>query len=105
MLSAPLLISYRESEAPLLAADAALEEGCQGICFDLCLRPFGSSRSNAQRRTCYPSLRDLFEHCGDRLFLDVSLETKGMESEILEVVRQCGPRRNYVFSSALPEVV
>jgi glycerophosphoryl diester phosphodiesterase len=47
----------------------------------------------------------LFDHSGEPPVLDIGLETKGMESEILEVVRQRGSRRNYVFSSALPEVV
>lgn len=39
------------------------------------------------------------------MFLNIDLPVKGMESEILEIARQQDPGRNYVVSSALPEVV
>jgi glycerophosphoryl diester phosphodiesterase len=105
MANAPLLIGYQDSERPLLTVDNAIQQGCQGIRFDLQLKPFGSSRSNSERTTRYPRLQDVFESYGDRMFLDIGLTSKGMESEILDVVRRRGSRQNFVVSSAIPEVV
>src|SRR5882757_7602501 len=105
MPSAPLLIGYQGSERPLLTAAAALKQGFQGISFDLRLKPFGTSRSNSERTFRYPRLQDVLENYGDRMFLDIELTSKGMEAEILDVLRQRGPRQDFVVSSAIPEVV
>lgn len=105
MRDTPLLIGYRESETPLVSLEVAIEQGCQGISFELQLRPLGSSLSNRMRTSRYPRLQDVFEQYGEHLFLDIGVNVKGMESEILEIVRHRPSRRNYVVSSALPEVV
>jgi glycerophosphoryl diester phosphodiesterase len=105
MLGVPLLIGYRQSAAPLLDVAKAVEWGCQGVCFDLQLRPFGSSRSTQARTTRYPRLKDIFDHYGENFFLNIGIPSRGMEAEILDVVRQRRSQQNYVLSSALPEVV
>lgn len=105
MLGVPLLIGHDDSDSPLLSMDAFFNRGCHGIRIDLQLKPFASSRANHERSTRYPRLQDLFDHCGDRLFLDIGLTTTGMEPEILNATRQRDGRQNYVVSSSIPEVV
>jgi glycerophosphoryl diester phosphodiesterase len=104
MRDAPLLIGYRSSNHPFVSADAALEEGCQGISFDLQPRPFGRSHSPT-RASRYPRLQDIFHECGDRLFLDIEVQAAGLEAEILRVVRERKASSNYVVSSSRPEVL
>jgi glycerophosphoryl diester phosphodiesterase len=105
MLSTPLLIGYPNSSTLLLDLERSFEQGCQGVRFDLQLKPFGRTGSNSARTTCYPRVQDMFADYGDRMFLDICVTSQGMEAEILEVVRQRGLRQNYVLSSPLPEVV
>ncbi|HEX4485942.1 MAG TPA: hypothetical protein VH088_06725, partial [Terriglobales bacterium] len=105
MPGTPLLIGCHDSATPLLDLERSFEQGCQGVRFDLHLKPFGRTGSNSERTICYPRVQDMFADYGDRMFLDVGVTSQGMESEILDVVRQRGLRQNYVLSSALPEVV
>jgi hypothetical protein len=44
------------------------------------------------------------EFCGERVFLNIDIRMKGMESEILEGARQPGSSQSYVVSTAPPEV-
>jgi len=77
MPEAPLLIEHGGSETPLRAVDFALEEGCNGVRVAMRLKPIGRSQSNPSN-SGYPRLKDVFEFCGNRMFLNIDLPRKGM---------------------------
>jgi len=52
-----------------------------------------------------PRLEDVLRHYGHRIFLDIELKVKGLESKVLAALRERPLNGNYVVSSFLPDVV
>ena len=126
MSDLPLLLGHRGArssssvpENTPASFDLALEHGCDGFEFDV--RLTGSGRSvichdpkvdgllvsdaTANQLLHLPLLEDVLTAYGQRAFLDIELKVPGMESKVLDALRQCRMEEGYVVSSFLPEVV
>ncbi|MGH9554941.1 MAG: glycerophosphodiester phosphodiesterase [Terriglobales bacterium] len=130
--SRPLLLGHRgaRNDAPentLAAFDLALEHGCDGfefdvlrtadgkaiICHDAKLAGVEVARANyagiLQRgrltREQAPLLEDVLERYGDSAFLDIEIKVAGLEDQVLEALRRYPPRRGFVVSSFLAEIL
>ena len=123
---APILLGHRGARAvrsvpenTIVSFDLALEHGCDGVEFDLRLTSCGRAlvchnakvgkvtvaRATARQLLHLPRLEDVLRHYGHRIFLDIELKVKGLESKVLEELRERPLNGNYVVSSFLPEVV
>ena len=127
MNSRPLLLGhrgcrgrkYRVRENTVAAFDLAIQHGCDGFEFDVRLtadgaavichnQKFGASaisRTNAERLRMLPALEDVIDKYRDRAFLDIELKVAGLESCLLSALSKFPPRRGFVASSFLPEVL
>jgi glycerophosphoryl diester phosphodiesterase len=127
MLAAPpLLLGHRGArdvrsipENTLASFDLALEHGCDGIEFDLRLTSCGRvvvchnakvgkitvARATAKQLLHLPRIEDVLLHYRHRVFLDIELKVKGLESKVLALLRERATSTDYVVSSFLPEVV
>lgn len=125
MLVRPILLGHRGTRAErgvpentVVSFDLALEHGCDGFEFDLRLSGCGSAVVHhgpridgvaIRRATCeqvkhLPRLEDVLRHYGPRIFLDIELKVKGLESLVISALRTRAPL-HYVVSSFLPDVV
>ncbi len=114
----------RPLENTLAALKYALTEGCDGVEFDLrytrdrrsvlCHDPKLDRKEVAhtdyaglERRLGdrVPCLEDVLSCFGTSAFLDVELKTAGHEEEVVSALRARSPKRGYVVSSFLPEVL
>jgi len=123
---APILLGHRGARAvrsvpenTIVSFDLALEHGCDGVEFDLRLTSCGRAlvchntkvgkvtvaRATSRQLLHLPRLEDVLRHYGHRIFLDIELKVKGLESKVLEALRERPLNGNYVVSSFLPEVV
>ncbi len=122
----PLLLGHRGTrvnrvalENTFAAFDDALMHGCDGFEFDVRataddqavvvhdpkwqgIPVAGAKRKEVER---LPRLRDVLQKYGTLGFLDIELKVTGLETEVLKLLRENPPQRNYVLSSFLPEVV
>jgi glycerophosphoryl diester phosphodiesterase len=126
MAPAPILLGHRGArivrsvpENTIVSFDLALQHGCDGVEFDLRLTSCGRAlvchnpkvgkitvaRATSRQLLHLPRLEDVLQHYGHRIFLDIELKVKGLESKVLEALREHPRDRNYVVSSFLPEVV
>ncbi|HEY6180889.1 MAG TPA: glycerophosphodiester phosphodiesterase [Terriglobales bacterium] len=126
MATAPILLGHRGARAvrsvpenTIVSFDLALEHGCDGVEFDLRLTSCGRAlvchnakvgkvavaRATSRQLLHLPRLEDVLRHYGHRIFLDIELKVKGLESKVLESLRARPLNGNYVVSSFLPEVV
>lgn len=126
MPNLPLLLGHRGArstpsvaENTLASFDLALKHGCDGFEFDVRLAGSGrlvvchDPRVNGVTVSCatrkqlldLPQLEDVLERYARRVFLDIEIKVKGMESTTLAALRAHEPERNYVISSFIPEVV
>jgi glycerophosphoryl diester phosphodiesterase len=122
----PLLLGHRgarvrpgASENTIAAFDLALEHGCDGFEFDVrgtadrslvvCHDPkFGGvtiARASRQELPSLPCLEDVLARYAGRVFLDIELKVKGLESAVLTALRKQAPEHGYVVSSFLPAVL
>ena len=122
----PLLLGHRGARAvrsvpenTLASFDLALEHGCDGIELDLRLTGCGRmlvchnarvgnvtvARATAQQLLHLPRFEDVLRHYGHRIFFDIELKIKGLESRVLAALREHAITANYVVSSFIPEVV
>ena len=123
----PLLLGHRGVpsgsgavvENSFAAFDLALAQGCDGFEFDVRLTADGRavvchdpkvngiwvSRADASQLQDLPQLREVLDRYGQRVFLDIELKVKGLESQVIAALRQHPPARDFVISSFLPEVV
>jgi glycerophosphoryl diester phosphodiesterase len=99
--------------------DLALEHGCDGFEFDVRLAGCGRALicHDAQVKSItvadaiegqladLPVLEDVMGRYSRHAFLDVEIKVPGLESKVLEALRQHPPARGYVVSSFLPEVI
>jgi glycerophosphoryl diester phosphodiesterase len=67
--------------------------------------PLTQRRSLPHEQLAMPCLQDVLQRYAGRAFLDIELKTVGMEAAVLESLRQHPPRRGYVVSSFLPQVL
>lgn len=125
MQARPLLLAHRGahsasiSENSLTAFDLALSQGCDGFECDVRLTACGrglvchdakvggitvSHATRAQLRHL-PRIEEVVCRYGKRSFLDIELKVAGLETKLLDVLREHPPERDYVISSFLPDVV
>jgi glycerophosphoryl diester phosphodiesterase len=126
MSDRPLLLGHRGARASTsipentpASFDLALEHGCDGFEFDVRLAGGGCcvvchdptvdgitvSRADANQLTHLPLLDDVLQRYAQRAFLDIELKVAGLESKILNSLREYRMEQDYVVSSFLPEVV
>ncbi|MGA9508357.1 MAG: glycerophosphodiester phosphodiesterase [Candidatus Sulfotelmatobacter sp.] len=121
----PLLLGHRGARAEksilensLASFDRALAHGCDGfefdvrlsadgvpvICHDPTVRGIEVAHCPASQLEL-PLLRDVLQRYESTAFLDIELKVPGLETVTLDLLRACTPRRGYVISSFLPEVL
>jgi glycerophosphoryl diester phosphodiesterase len=126
MSDLPLLLGHRGARAATSVLentpacfDLALEHGCDGFEFDVRLTSCGSallshdpeaggiavSKATADQLPHLACLEDVLRRYGQRAFLDIELKVPGLESKVLNSLRECRVEEDYVVSSFLPEVV
>lgn len=126
MSDPPLLLGHRGSRASnsvpentLASFDLALEHRCDGFEFDVRLTACGRAvichdpkvnGMNVAEATCddlshLPRLGDVLRRYSKRAFLDIELKVPGLESRILDLLREYRMEDAYVVSSFLPGVV
>jgi glycerophosphoryl diester phosphodiesterase len=126
MSDPPLLLGHRGARAStsvqentLASFDLALEHGCDGFEFDVRLTSCGRalvchnpnvdgitvSQATADQLLQFPRLEDVLRRFGQRAFLDIELKVAGLESKVLNLLREYRLEDDYVVSSFLPEVV
>jgi len=124
--SHPLLLGHRGARAlksipenTVASFDQALADGCDGFEFDVrltaddkpvvCHNPqtgsFEIARSSVEQLTGLAQLQDVLACYQDRAFLDIELKVSGLEAISLALLRNYPPRRGFVVSSFLPEVL
>ncbi|MGA7293986.1 MAG: glycerophosphodiester phosphodiesterase [Terriglobales bacterium] len=122
---APLLLGHRGARAfrqiPENTLDSfalCLRHGCDGFEFDVRLSADGEAvvchdTSIGGMEIAYavaknlpvPTLEDVLRQFAERAFLDIELKVAGLEAVTLAKLRKHSPRKGYVVSSFLPEVL
>ena len=126
MSELPLLLGHRGARASALVPentpasfDLALEHGCDGFEFDVRLTGCGRSvvchdakvdgitvsRATADQLSHLPLLGDVLQRYSQHAFLNIELKVPGLESKVLDSLREYRMEEDYVVSSFLPEVV
>jgi glycerophosphoryl diester phosphodiesterase len=124
--SRPLLLGHRGARAlksipenTLASFDQALADGCDGFEFDVRLTADGTpvvchdpqtgnieiARSSAEQLTALPRLQDVLSRYQDRAFLDIELKVSGLDAISVALLQNYPPRRGFVVSSFLPDVL
>ena len=112
------------AENTLAAFDYALANGCDGFAFDVRYtrdrRSVLSHDSKLNRRevavTEYAGLErrfgqnlacleDVLLHFGETAYLDIEIKASGNEDTVVAALHEMAPRRGYVLSSFLPDVL
>ena len=128
----PLLLGHRGARAlksvpenTLASFDQALADGCDGFEFDLRITADGRpvvchdsriddpktgsveiAQASAEQLSALPQLQDrLLARYQNRAFLDVELKALGLEEITVGLLQKFPPRRGFVVSSFLPEVL
>src|SRR5271170_7521055 len=121
----PLLLGHRGARASksvpentLASFDLALAHGCDGFEFDLRLSGCGRSvvchdtivdgitvaEATPVQLPHLPVLEDVLQRYSQSAFLDIELKVSGLESKVLNSLREYRLEEGYVVSSFLPEV-
>jgi glycerophosphoryl diester phosphodiesterase len=122
----PLLLGHRgaraDSSVPentYRSFDLAFKHGCDGFEFDVRMSRDGCpvvchdekvgrqlvSHTSCKQMPALPRLEEVLRRYSGRGFLDMELKVSGLETKVLEILRECQPERDYVVSSFLPEVI
>jgi glycerophosphoryl diester phosphodiesterase len=122
----PLLLGHRGARAfksapenTIASFDQALADGCDGFEFDVRLTADGNAvlchdpqshgveiaRASAKQLPGLPLLQDVLSRYGERAFFDIELKVAGLDEIVADLLRQQPPRRGFVVSSFLPEVL
>src|ERR1700758_694859 len=122
----PLLLGHRGaravhsiSENTLPSFDRALTDGCDGFEFDVRLTADGAAvvchdpqsagidiaQAPAEQLPALPRLEDVLARYHEGAFLDVELKVAGLEAMVAAMLRKFRPKRGFVISSFLPEVL
>lgn len=126
MFHRPLLLGHRgvrspaaPSENTIAAFDYALKAGCDGFEFDvrrtgdghavICHDPQhkGCELASARRSELpdLATLEDVLAQFSLRAFLDIELKLPGLEEETLSALQRYPPKRGYIISSFVPDVL
>ena len=106
-------------ENTLASFDQALADGCDGFEFDVRLTADGQpvvchdprsgtieiARTTAAQLSALPRLQDVLARYQDRAFLDIELKVAGLEKVAITLLQKHPPRRGFVVSSFLPQVL
>jgi glycerophosphoryl diester phosphodiesterase len=122
----PLLLGHRGARATrtipentVESFDLALAHGCDGfefdvrltaderlvICHDAITRGCEVAQAAAGDLPQLPRLESVLDRYAHRAFLDIELKVKGLESATLNALYFDPPRRGFLVSSFLPEVL
>ncbi len=121
----PLLLGHRgargEKSGPentFASFDLALASGCDGFEFDVRLAADGQAvvchdpktrgleiAESSEQQLGLPRLRDVLARYRSTAFLDIELKVSGLETILLDLLREHVPARGFVVSSFLPEVL
>jgi glycerophosphoryl diester phosphodiesterase len=128
----PLLLGHRGarasvsvSENTLASFDLCLQHGCDGFEFDVRItrdevpvvghdasfRGVGLSGVKAgdlapwQAQGYLPTLEEVLRRYSPLCFLDIEIKDAGAETRVLELLARYPPRRGYLLTSFLPEVL
>jgi glycerophosphoryl diester phosphodiesterase len=122
----PLLLGHRGArgvksipENTLASFDRALADGCDGFEFDVRLTADGqavvchdSKVGNIEIAAVtrdavevLPRLQEVLQRYEQSAFLDIELKVSGLEETTLALLARFRPRRGFVISSFLPEVL
>lgn len=122
----PLLLGHRGArglpsipENTIASFDRCLADGCDGFEFDLRLTADGAAvvchdarvgkleiaRAAACDLPGLALLEDVLARYGQRAFLDIELKVAGLEKITARLLRELPPRRGFVVSSFLPDVL
>jgi glycerophosphoryl diester phosphodiesterase len=122
----PLLLGHRGARAAreipentLASFDQALADGCDGfefdvrgtadgeamICHDAYFDGVAIAEVPARRLPQLARLEDILARYQDRAFLDIELKVGGLERTTVAIVQRFPPRKGFVVSSFLPEVL
>jgi glycerophosphoryl diester phosphodiesterase len=124
-MSGPLLLGHRGARASrhipensLASFELCLQHGCDGFEFDVRRSADGQAvichdaavggmeiESTASKTQPLPTLEDVLRQFTDRAFLDVELKVAGLEPQTLAELRKHPPKKGYVVSSFLPDVL
>jgi glycerophosphoryl diester phosphodiesterase len=122
---APLLLGHRGARAfrdipenTLASFELCLQHGCDGFEFDVRLSGDGEAvichdascggiaiAKTAAKDLALPELGEVLRQFADRAFLDIELKVAGAEELVLARLLKHPPRKGYLVSSFLPEVV
>lgn len=124
--SRPLLLGHRGARAlksipenTLASFDQALADGCDGFEFDVRLTVDGTpvvghdpqtngieiAQVPVERLAALPQLQQVLVCYQERAFLDIELKVSGLEKITPALLQKYPPRRGFVVSSFLPEVL
>ncbi len=122
----PLLLGHRglrrsrlARENTLPAFDLALHHGCDGFEFDVRLTADGAAvvchdarfaeivvaKASAARLKHLPKLEDVLAQYCERAFLDIELKVPGLAKSLIAALCEFRPKKGYVISSFLPDVL
>ena len=122
----PLLLGHRGARAlksipenTLASFDQALADGCDGFEFDVRLTADGRpvichdprtgateiARASSAQVSALPQLHEVLARYQDRAFLDIELKVAGLEKITVSNLQKHPPRRGFVVSSFLPQVL
>ena len=124
-MTRPLLLGHRGARASrnipentLESFELCLQHGCDGFEFDVrrsadgqavvCHDPVARGMVIAETPAAVlalPLLGDVLRTFGGRAFLDIELKVAGLEQEIVTLLREHPPQKEYVVSSFKPEVL
>lgn len=125
-LRRPLLLGHRGARAvrsipenTLESFDRALADGCDGfefdvrltadgvpvICHDPRFREIEVARARSAELPDLPRLEQVLSGYRERAFLDIELKVGGIEKIAARLLQTYPPRRGYVVSSFLPQVL
>ena len=124
--SRPLLLGHRGARAQksipentLASFDQALADGCDGFEFDVRLTADGKAvvchepqiggieiaQSSVEQLGAIPQSQQVLARYQERAFLDIELKVSGLEKITIALLQKYPPRRGFVVSSFLPEVL
>ena len=121
----PLLLGHRGArssrsipENTLASFELCLEHGCDGFEFDVRRSEDGEAvvchdatynRAKIERtsakRLGLPTLTEVLEQFSSRAFLDIELKVAGLEPQTIAALQKQPPKKGYVLSSFLAEVL
>jgi glycerophosphoryl diester phosphodiesterase len=122
----PLLLGHRGARATqtipentMESFDLALSHGCDGfefdvrktadghavICHDPAIHGIEIHSAHAEELSDIATLDQVLGRYTDSAFLDIELKVPGLEESLISALREHPPRRGFLISSFLPEVL